>query len=75
MSSTTRVSGHELLNEGAAFQRNPDPARRWPLRVEHNTVSGVGFGLCSCGARSGVLTSGNQRKAWHRTHKHEVAQA
>lgn len=36
-------------------------------------VSGDGRAKCRCGAMSEVLPSANQRKAWHRTHKAEIA--
>lgn len=71
----TRVSGHELRYEGAAFEPglDLDLDRRYPFRVHWNSVRGRGFGLCSCGAQSPVVDSGYARKAWHRAHKAEMA--
>ena len=71
MSKNSRVAGHELQAEGAAYQKSA--FHRYPYRVRTIGTGGLGFGLCSCGARSGVLNSGNLRKAWHRNHKAEVA--
>lgn len=71
----TRVAGHTLRNEGAAFEMwtaFPQGEAR-PIRVRWNGTSGIGFALCSCGARSPILNSANLRKAWHRNHKTEVA--
>jgi hypothetical protein len=67
-----RLAGHSLINEGAAFKDDPT-LRSKSRRVIWNTTSGVGFGLCSCGARSPILDSANMRKAWHRNHKDNVA--
>ena len=66
----TRVSGHTLTSEGAAYRVFGDS--QYPKRVQWNTTSGTGFALCSCGARSPILDSANLRKAWHRSHKAEV---
>lgn len=56
----TLVKGHTLRQEGAAYVEESAGTRRggW-----------VGFGLCSCGARSEVLDGNNKRKRWHREHK------
>lgn len=67
-----RVAGHELQAEGAAFQTGRATINRRPERIQYNTVSGVGFGLCSCRAQSPILDSAAKRKAWHREHKQEM---
>lgn len=65
-----RLSGHELYNEGAAFDD------RGKHRISlHGGTGGEGKGKCSCGALSPKLTSGTQRKAWHRAHKAEIQAA
>jgi hypothetical protein len=71
MPKNTRVAGHELQSEGAAFTPNPGGRRFNPVRVSSNTVSGVGSAWCSCGKLSPVLTSGGARKKWHADHKAE----
>ncbi|PYY63638.1 hypothetical protein DEJ30_12045 [Curtobacterium sp. MCPF17_003] len=74
MPATTRVPGHELRSEGAAYRKGD--RRGQHLRVTPGwTTSGTGYALCSCGATSAVLTSGTKRKAWHRDHKNEVTAA
>ncbi|MGW8430913.1 hypothetical protein ACWGJ9_07285 [Curtobacterium citreum] len=74
MSTTTRVPGHELRSEGAAYK--PGDRRGTHLRVHPGwSVSGFGYGLCTCGAKSEQLTSGAQRKAWHHQHKLKVTAA
>lgn len=63
------VSGHGLMNEGAAF--NADGTR-----VMYNTVSGVGHALCACGVMSEEpLPSSGARRRWHKEHKAAVAAA
>ena len=73
------VRRHGLAAEGAAFTDEPDPD--WPPRqwwrgqwwwVNCGGVSGVGRGLCSCGAASDALPSAAARKAWHRKHKADI---
>lgn len=64
----SRLAGHELLAEGAAFFKQG----RHILRAYTNRTGGVGFARCSCGALSEVLDSGAKRKAWHRGHKDEL---
>ena len=64
--ASTRVAGHELFDEGSAV----DSKGR---RIYPGTIGGTGMARCSCGTKSEVLTSGNQRKAWHRAHKLEVS--
>lgn len=72
---------HGLRNEGAPFHvsgcdlhhplctgRSPDDA---PGRARGQGVSGSGHAVCACGETSGHLSSGQQRKAWHRQHKAE----
>lgn len=66
----SRVVGHSLRSEGAAFY---DFVGGGTARRGSNSTSGKGFALCSCGARSPIFESANQRKAWHRSHKAEVA--
>lgn len=69
MTSPLRVKGHTLRGEGAAFRNTSGGVvvqERW------YSIAGSGFGLCSCGARSDILDSANQRKAWHRNHKSAV---
>lgn len=65
--STTRLSGHDLFYEGAAYDDRGH--RRLSL---HGGTGGVGKGKCMCGALSPKLDSGSQRKRWHRAHKVEV---
>lgn len=62
---STRLAGHELLDEGAAYVK----AGRWSHRITPRGTGGEGRGKCSCGVVSEILKSGNQRKAWHRDHK------
>lgn len=64
------LSGHGLIREGAPFRDDGSMM----IARSHGT-GGTGRGMCSCGALSEVLTSGNQRKAWHRKHKDEVRAA
>jgi len=61
-----RIDGHGLVFEGSPFS---DHGKRL-----HVGTYGPGRAKCSCGALSPSLTSGYQRKAWHRKHKAEVAQ-
>ena len=65
-----RVKGHTLRSEGAAYSRTADGERH--TRARWNSASGVGYGLCSCGATSDILDSAGLRKRWHRNHKAEV---
>lgn len=71
--TSARVSGHTLRNEGAAFANGHPPNQRFPIRIVWSSTSGIGYGLCSCGARSPIFASATKRKAWHRTHKAEVS--
>lgn len=64
----SRLPGHELLWEGAAYVRRGTQFVTGPERG----TRGVGYGKCSCGALSPELASGNQRKQWHRDHKNEI---
>lgn len=64
----SRLAGHELMDEGAAFFKEG----RYILRAYANTTGGAGLARCSCGALSEVLDSGAKRKAWHRGHKDEI---
>ena len=61
------IRGHALQDEGAAFN-----GEKHPVRVKWNTVSGIGYGLCQCGARSTITDSSNHRREWHKRHKAEV---
>ncbi|MDQ8040652.1 hypothetical protein RDI86_02195 [Cellulosimicrobium sp. XJ-DQ-B-000] len=72
MSASTRLAGHELLWEGAPHEKraNGTFSRRWG-----QGTGGTGHGLCSCGASSGEMTSGTQRKKWHREHKQQIREA
>lgn len=65
--TATRVPGHELFYEGAAH--DADGKR---ILVIWGGTGGTGRGKCSCGALSPELTSGTQRKAWHRDHKDQI---
>jgi hypothetical protein len=66
--ATTRLSGHELFYEGAAY----DAKGKYRVQEIWGGTGGTGSGKCSCGALSPELTSGAQRKAWHRGHKDQV---
>ena len=57
----SRVAGHALQGEGAAFDHR-GRAIRWG-------TSGSGYGLCECGEKSAWLPTAGGRKAWHRDHK------
>lgn len=70
MKNSTRLSGHELESEGAPYRTIVGLKK--PFKANVTGTGGMGFGLCSCGARSGDLMSGNKRKAWHRAHKEEI---
>lgn len=63
MPKQLRVSGHELVDEGAPFSL--DGWAYWPRR-------GTGHGKCRCGLLSPELPSEAARKRWHRQHKEEV---
>jgi pyridoxine 5'-phosphate synthase PdxJ len=64
----TRLAGHGLRNEGAAFVKLDDG--RW-RRVDSSRRAG--HGLCECGAHSGWLDSDGARKRWHHEHKLQEA--
>jgi hypothetical protein len=66
----TRLTGHRFEREGSAHDDNGDLLAGAWVRT-----SGPGRGRCECGALSESLPSGNARKAWHRDHKAQVAQA
>lgn len=66
----SRVKGHTLQSEGAAYHRHPDGA--W-YRGNNWSTGNSGFGLCSCGASSPFLGSATKRKQWHREHKAAVS--
>jgi hypothetical protein len=63
---STRLAGHGLRAEGAAFTRDGRSFRRL---FEPN---GPGSALCECGALSEELPNRARRKAWHRAHKDEI---
>lgn len=56
---SNRLAGHELPNEGRAYN-----AGNWIVRV--------GATRCSCGEVSPILQSATARKRWHRQHKDDV---
>lgn len=66
--SGSRLAGHELAHEGAAFKRGDRRGSNVPVNSGWS-VSGTGYAVCSCGVTSPVLSSGAQRKQWHREHK------
>ena len=66
---STRLAGHELLNEGAPYTKHG--RNSYPARTGYGT-GGKGHGKCSCGALSGWLESGSKRKQWHREHKDAI---
>lgn len=64
----TRLAGHGLCREGAAYDEHGRLLGGWVFR------SGPGRAKCECGELSEVLPSGAARRTWHReTHKVEVA--
>lgn len=65
MSDRNRLAGHNLADEGAAFEMVQGRA----VRVRPNSVAGTGFAICGCGVHSPILDSGAARRAWHRAHK------
>ena len=72
MDTSTRLRGHGLLAEGKPFE---DDGRGGVRRAD---IYGEpdGFGVCSCGARSGVFGLDADRKWWHReVHKPEIRAA
>jgi len=67
----TRVAGHGLWSEGAPYMIDEDG--NWTRSGHFHTVSGVGRGVCECGAASPVTNSSGGRKKWHAEHKAKVA--
>lgn len=65
MSAASRVTGHTLRSEGAAYRLVDDR----PKRVRPSGTSGSGRALCSCGATSDELATGRARREWHGSHK------
>lgn len=64
---------HTLRNEGAAHVWwHGQPVR---ARYSRPGTGGGGMALCSCGATSPILPSGNARKRWHREHKAQMREA
>lgn len=68
LTDSTRLVGHSLMAEGAAFDDDGE-------RVAYNTVGGMGRGRCSCGEMSEPVPSGLQRQGWHSGHKKEIRAA
>ena len=72
MKGQTLLTGHTLFEEGRAVV-HPDctvcRGLSWQARRRK------GHAKCSCGALSEHLTSGYQRKRWHREHKDEIRAA
>lgn len=66
VSTTTRVSGHALMNEGAAFR---DEGERENFGRYVLGTGGAGRAKCSCGELSDPLPTSTARRAWHREHK------
>ncbi len=71
------MSGHGLLDEGAAFgiarqgirwTDRPIAGRHF-RRLRAGTVSGEGRGVCACGAFSDYLPTSAARRRWHNEHK------
>lgn len=77
---TTRVPGHTLRSEGAAYIKAGccDWARPLASIDGHGLhrlpVGQGGHGVCSCGEYSAHLYADNERKRWHREHKDLVQQ-
>lgn len=63
---STRLAGHGLRAEGAAFKRGGRLFRRL------FDPNGPGAALCECMTLSDVLPNRARRKAWHRAHKDEI---
>ena len=57
------IKGHKLLNRGMIVGRSE----------LINGTGHLGKGQCECGATSPILESKNQRIAWHKQHREEVA--
>ena len=64
---STRLPGHGLRAEEARGDDGRGGTRRADVYGEPD-----GFGLCSCGGRSGVLGSDADRRRWHKAHKDEI---
>lgn len=60
---STRLPGHGLVAEGAAFVRAGVRAYR---------SNDPGMALCECGTYSPPLPNRSQRQRWHRQHKDEI---
>lgn len=59
----TRLAGHSLRYEGAAFMGPKMRAR---------DASGPGMALCECGTYSPLIKNRAQRKQWHKDHKDDI---
>ena len=68
----SRLAGHGLRSEGAPFLMNERGEWSRVVTYSYASVTGMGRGLCECGAFSVILDSAHQRKKWHRLHKVEV---
>lgn len=67
--TNTRLSGHALLEKGAALV--------WDIELESWVQKlgddfNLGVGVCTCGSTSEVLNSSRGRREWHRRHKQDV---
>lgn len=72
----TRIPGHGLQREGRAH----DETGRYIGGYYSGALgdgrgTSVGYGLCSCGAKSPELPSTGARKRWFNEHKAEVVAA
>lgn len=63
----TRVPGHGLKSEGAAYVGEGICEVDGPLR--RNLYDWLGVAVCSCGWRSEVLVSNGERKRAYAQHK------
>lgn len=59
----SRLSGHGLRHEGAAFLAPKLRAR---------DQAGPGMALCECGTYSPIIKNRAQRKQWHKDHKDDI---
>jgi hypothetical protein len=65
--TSTRLVGHGLRAEGAAFFLFA------PGKVQRRLIgNGPGRGLCECGDVSDELPNRAARKRWHREHKEQI---
>jgi hypothetical protein len=59
----SRLSGHGLRHEGAAFIG---------AGIRSRDFAGPGMALCECGRYSPVIKNRAQRKQWHKDHKDDI---